>query len=225
MAKKEKHDMTALAGQRGSIYGLLATVYRREMTSDLLHQIKDPQFLGVLSDLGIELNNGFFRKPDKELLEDLAVEYTRLFLGPGKHISPHESVHHKKEGTQSGQLWGESTAEVKKIVEASGLEYKTEYTGLPDHISVELEFMQHVVMREEQAWKDDDKETALLCQENGKKFVDEHLFRWIPKFCEEVITEADLPFYREMARLTRTFIEFEKQELNKLKNNTDEISE
>ena len=225
MAKKEKHDMTALAGQRGSMYGLLATVYRREMTSDLLHQIKDPQFLGVLSDLGIELNNGFSRKPDKELLEDLAVEYARLFLGPGKHISPHESVHHKKEGTQSGQLWGESTAEVKKIVEASGLEYKTEYTGLPDHISVELEFMQHVVMREEQAWKDDDKETALLCQENGKKFVDEHLFRWIPKFCEEVITEADLPFYREMARLTKTFIEFEKQELNKLKNNTDEISE
>ena len=225
MAKKEKHDMTALAGQRGSIYGLLATVYRREMTSDLLHQIKDPQFLGVLSDLGIELNNGFFRKPDKELLEDLAVEYTRLFLGPGKHISPHESVHHKKEGTQSDQLWGESTADVKKIIESSGLEYKTEYTGLPDHISVELEFMQQVILREEQAWKDDDKETALLCQENGKKFVDEHLFRWIPKFCEEVITEADLPFYREMARLTRTFIEFEKQELNKLKNNTDEISE
>ena len=223
MAKKEKHDMTALAGQRGSIYGLLATVYRREMTSDLLHQIKDPQFLGVLSDLGIELNNGFFRKPDKELLEDLAVEYTRLFLGPGKHISPHESVHHKKEGTQSGQLWGESTAEVKKIVEASGLEYKTEYTGLPDHISVELEFMQHVVMREEQAWKDDDKETALLCQENGKKFVDEHLFRWIPKFCEEVITEADLPFYREMARLTKTFIEFEKQELKNITEDAGEI--
>jgi TorA maturation chaperone TorD len=40
-----------------------------------------------------------------------------------------------------------------------------------------------------------------------------------------VITEADLPFYREMARLTKTFLEFEKQELNKLKNNTDEISE
>jgi TorA maturation chaperone TorD len=225
MTQTEKRDMKELAGQRGSIYGLLATVYRREMTSDLLHQIKDPQFLGVLSDLGIELNNGFFRKPDKELLEDLAVEYARLFLGPGKHISPHESVHHKKEGTQSGQLWGESTAEVKKIIEASGLEYKTEYTGLPDHISVELEFMQQVIMREKQAWQDDDKEIAQLCQENEKKFVDEHLFRWIPEFCEKVITEADLPFYREMARLTKTFLEFEKQELNKLKNNTDEISE
>ena len=225
MTNTEKRNMKELAGQRGSIYGLLATVYRREMTSDLLHQIKDPQFLGVLSDLGIELNNGFFRKPDKELLEDLAVEYTRLFLGPGKHISPHESVHHKKEGTQSDQLWGESTADVKKIIESSGLEYKTEYTGLPDHISVELEFMQQVILREEQAWQDDDAKTALLCQGNEKKFVDEHLFRWVPEFCEKVITEADLPFYREVARLTRTFIEFEKQELNKLKDDTSEISE
>jgi TorA maturation chaperone TorD len=194
VAKKEKHDMNALAGQRGSIYGLLATVYRREMTTDLLHQIKDPQFLGVLSDLGIELNNGFFRKPDKELLEDLedlAVEYARLFLGPGKHISPHESVHHKREDAQSGQLWGESTAEVKKIIESSGLEYKTEYTGLPDHISVELEFMQQVILREKQAWQDDDKEIALLCQENEKKFIEEHLACWIPDFCEKVINEAE----------------------------------
>jgi len=220
MTQTEKRDMKELAGQRGSIYGLLATVYRREMTSDLLHQIKDPQFLGVLSDLGMELNNGFFKKPDKELLEDLAVEYARLFLGPGKHISPHESVHHKKEGTQSGQLWGESTAEVKKIIESSGLEYKTEYTGLPDHISVELEFMQQVILREEQAWQDDDKDTARLCLENEKEFVGEHLFRWIPEFCEKVITEANLPFYREMARLTRTFIEFEKQEMERHNSHT-----
>ena len=220
MTNTEKRNMKELAGQRGSIYGLLATVYRREMTSDLLHQIKDPQFLGVLSDLGMELNNGFFKKPDKELLEDLAVEYARLFLGPGKHISPHESVHHKKEGTQSGQLWGESTAEVKKIIESSGLEYKTEYTGLPDHISVELEFMQQVILREEQAWQDDDKDTARLCLENEKEFVGEHLFRWIPEFCEKVITEANLPFYREMARLTRTFIEFEKQEMERHNSHT-----
>jgi TorA maturation chaperone TorD len=198
----------------------LAAIYRQEVSSDLLQQIKDPRFLGVLTKLGIELNNGLFKKPEKELLEDLAVEYARLFLGPGKHISPHESVHHKMEGVQSGQLWGELTAEVKKIIESSGLEYKTEYTGLPDHISVELEFMQQVILREELAGQDNDKETAQLCQENEKKFVDEHLFRWVPDFCGKVIEAADLPFYREMARLTRSFIEFEKQELDKLKTDT-----
>jgi TorA maturation chaperone TorD len=225
MSPTKKNSSAPLADFRSTIYGFLAAIYRQEVSSDLLQQIKDPQFLGVLTQLGIELNNGFFKKPDQELLDALAVEYARLFLGPGKHVSPHESVHHKRDDGQWGQLWGESTAEVKKIIESAGLEYKTEYTGLPDHISVELEFMQQVVLREEQAWQNDDKETALLCQENEKKFVDEHLFCWIPDFCEKVVTEADLPFYREMARLTKTFIEFEKQELNKLKDDSGEISE
>jgi len=225
MSQTKKRNSAPLANFRSTIYGFLAAIYRQEVSSDLLQQIKDPRFLGVFTQLGIELNNGFFKKPEKELLDALAVEYARLFLGPGKHVSPHESVHHKRDDGQWGQLWGESTAEVKKIIESSGLEYKTEYTGIPDHISVELEFMQQVVMREEQAWQDDDKATARLCQENEKKFVDEHLFGWIPDFCEKVVTEADLPFYREMAKLTRTFIEFEKQELNELKNDRGETSE
>jgi TorA maturation chaperone TorD len=72
-----------------------------------------------------------------------------------------------------------------------------------------------VILREEQAWQDDDKETALLCLENEKKFIDEHLFRWIPDFCNKVIQEADLPFYREMAKLTKNFIEFETEEIDK----------
>lgn len=216
MSQTKKNSSASLANYRSTIYGFLAAIYRQEVSPDLLRQIKDPCFLGVFNNLGVNLNNGFFKKPEKELLEDLALDYTRLFLGPGKHISPHESVHHKIEGTQWGQLWGESTAKVKKIIESSGLEYKSEYTGLPDHISVELEFMQQVVLREQQAWQDDDRETALLCLENEKNFVDQHLFRWIPRFCEKVIKEADSPFYREMAELTRSFIEFEKQELKTL---------
>jgi len=215
MSPTKTHNSAPLANFRSTIYGFLAEIYRQEVSSDLLQQIKDPQFLGVLTKLGFELNNGFFKKPEKELLDALAVEYARLFLGPGKHVSPHESVHHKRDDGQWGQLWGASTAEVKNTIESSGLEYKTEYTGLPDHISVELEFMQQVILREEQAWQDNDKETALLCQENEKKFVDEHLARWVPDFCNKVIQDAELPLYREMAKLTKNFIEFEMKEIDK----------
>lgn len=223
MTNSQNENTKELAGFRSNIYGFLAAVYRQELTSELLQQMKDHQFQEILSTLGIELSNGFFKKPEKELLENLAVEYAYLFLGPGKHISPHESVHHKKEGSQSGQLWGELTAEVKRIIESSGLEYKSEFTGMPDHISVELEFMQHVVQRETQAWEADDDKTALLCLKNEKNFVDEHLFRWIPEFCEKVIKTAESPFYREMARLTRRFIEFEKKELKRFEEDAGEI--
>jgi len=39
-----------------------------------------------------------------------------------------------------------------------------------------------------------------------------------------VIKTAESPFYREMARLTRSFIEFEKQELKELKEDAGAIS-
>ena len=212
----EKTDTATMARQRSDIYGFLAMVYRQEVNSDFLEQIKDPQFLGVLSDLEIQFDDDFLEKPEKELLEDLAVEYTRLFLGPGKHISPHESIHHEKDNSKWGQLWGDATVEVKKFIETTGLEYQTDYKGLPDHISVELEFMQQLTLREEQAWGDSDADGAVYCRKIQEKFIIEHLMPWVPEFCEKIMQEAELPFYRDLAALTRKFIEFEQDEINRL---------
>ncbi|MEE8433139.1 MAG: molecular chaperone TorD family protein [Candidatus Desulfatibia sp.] len=215
MADIETKDPGAEARHRSDIYGLLATIYRQEITSDLLGQIKDPQFLGALSVLEVEGIDGLMQKPAAELLEDLAVEYTRLFLGPGKHISPHESVHHQREDGQWGMLWGASTVEAKKFIEATGLSYTDDYKGMPDHISVEFEFMQQLTLREEQAWKAADAARAGACRQVEKKFIEEHLIRWVPAFCEMVIQEAELPFYQAVAILTRSFIEFEMKEMNR----------
>ncbi len=215
MNKIGKEDKRAVAKNRSDIYGLLATLYRQEVTSDLLQQIKDPQFLGVLADLGFDVMKEFLLKPEKEQLEDLAVEYSRLFLGPGKHVSPHESVHHKREDGQWGKLWGASTAEVKQFIEATGLGYSDDFKGLPDHITVEFEFMQQLTLREEQAWKEEDSDKAAACRNVEKKFIEEHLIRWIPVFCEKVIQDSQLPFYRSFAELTKNFIEHEMEEMNK----------
>ncbi len=211
----EKTDTAAMARQRSDIYGFLAMVYRQEVNSDFLEQIKDPRFLGVLSDLGIQFDDDFFEKPEKELLEDLAVEYARLFLGPGRHISPHESIHHEKDNSKWGQLWGDATVEVKKFIETTGLDYQPDYKGLPDHISVELEFMQQLTLREEQAWGDSDTDGAAYCRKIEEKFIEEHMVPWVPAFCEKVMQEAELPFYKNLAAITRNFIEFEKDEMKK----------
>lgn len=215
MADIETKDHGAAARHRSDVYGLLAMVYGKEITSDLLGQIKTPQFLGALSVLEVEGIDSLMQKPEAELLEDLAVEYTRLFLGPGKHISPHESVHHQREDGQWGKLWGASTVEVKKFIEATGLSYTDDYKGMPDHISVEFEFMQQLIIREEQAWMDEDRDKAVACRQVEKKFIEEHLINWIPDFCEMVMQAAELPFYQAVAALTRSFIEFEMEEMNR----------
>lgn len=214
LANEKVGDQAAVATQRTVVYRLLAEIYRREVTPEFLQKMKGPRFLGVLQGFGIEWEGDLLEKPEEGLLEELSVEYARLFLGPGKHISPHESVHHQREDGQWGQLWGKSTVEVKKFIETAGLTYETEYQGIPDNISVEFEFMQRLIEREAQALAENDEESVLKCRKIERKFMEEHIIRWVPRFCDQVAKEAENPFYRDMAVLTKSFIEFDRKEVD-----------
>ena len=75
--------------------------------------------------------------------------------------------------------------------------------------------MQQLTLREEQAWMNADADAAVSCRQTEKKFIEGHLVRWIPDFCKNVMQQAELPFYRALAALTRSFIEFEIQEMNR----------
>ncbi len=211
----EIKDMAETARERGNIYGFLSLIYRTEVTKDLLRRIKDTEMLTVLIKTEAGFADDFLSRSDSRLIEDLAVEYARLFLGPGKHIPPYESVHHERDDGDWGRLWGKDTVLVKKFIESAGLEYKSEFTGLPDHISVELEFMRETAKREARAWKENNLDGAVYCLKMEKKFIDEHLAMWITVFCDKVIANAEMSFYREIARLTKSFIELEKEEINK----------
>lgn len=206
-------DMAQTAMARSHVYGLLATIFRAEPTEALLKELKDPRMSGAFSDLGVSLGEEFFGRPEKELVEELAVEYARLFLGPGRHISPHESVHHEVDGGDWGLLWGQETVKVKQFMESAGLAYAANYNGVPDHISVELEFLQKLALREATAWAEEDIEGALYGLKMEKMFIRKHLIKWVPLFCDKVIAFASAPFYREMAEVTKGFVQFEQEKM------------
>ncbi len=90
----------------GSIYGFLARIFAQEVTSDFLEEIRTPHFRGVLEELGLDLGDNFYSRPADELLEELVVEYTGLFIGPGHFISPHESVHRVRDDGDYGKTLG-----------------------------------------------------------------------------------------------------------------------
>ena len=198
------------AMERSNLYGFLASVFREEVSAGLLQHIKTPEFLDALADGGIDIETDFLDRPEEQLLEDLAIEYTALFLGPGGHVSPHESAQ-TKDG--SGLLWGPETIEVKRTIEAAGFHYKPDFHGLPDHIGVELEFMAEIAGKEAAAWRDGDFAKASNCLEFEHEFLASHLGAWAPTFCQQVTERAELSFYRDMARLTADFLEAEKHEI------------
>jgi TorA maturation chaperone TorD len=135
----------------------------------------------------------YLREPEDR---GMALEFTRLFIGPGKYIPPYESVH------REGVLFGKVSSEVKRIIETSGLKYRSEFTGLPDHIGVEFEFMARLLQAKGNASGDERKRIEKL----EKKFIQEHLTTWVPLFCDKVIEDAKLDFFKEVANRTKEFI-------------------
>jgi len=208
-------DWEALANSaksRSEIYGLLATVFKEEPSRDFVKELRGPALSRVFSDMEVELGARFYSDPISKVAEDLGLEYTRLFIGPGRHISAHESIFAEIDG-DSGGLWGKTTVEVKKFIETTGLGYHPEFTGIPDHISVELEFMQKLSAWEADRWKQEDQKSADYCRTVQRLFLEEHLLRWISQFCDAVMAQAEMPFYWELAELTKNYMEFERQSM------------
>ncbi len=209
--EKMKIEMNVTAENRSYYYGFLSTVYLQEPTREFIKSLKASNFLDDLNNSDLRFNKTINNDVSDNHLNNLVLEYTRLFIGPGKHISPYESVYKDNEDA----LWSETTVEVKNFIESSGLEYSYNWSGLPDHIGVELEFMQRLTCHEKEAWSREDKETAIRCLEFEKKFVDEHLSQWVPIFCNKVKEETQTAFYREIAELTRQFIDFDSKLIDK----------
>lgn len=202
-------EMAATAQQVGHLYEFLASLYRSELTQQQLQRLRAPEMTTLLSAAGISLDGVFWNQPPAQLVEQLAVEYAALFLGPGGHISPHESVQIE----EHGGFWGDATTAVRRFITGTGIEYSDSYTGIPDHISVELEFLAELAKREGQAWQQGDAAAASNCLEYQQAFLQQHLGAWIKRFSDQVIEMAELSFYRELARVTTEFVDSEKMAL------------
>ncbi len=208
-----RKDMAETATGRSNVYGLLAAVFRAEPSAALLARLRNREFTDALESLGLSLGDGFHDAPGEELAQDLAVEFTRLFIGPGPHISPHESTNIDTGNPMEATLWGPQTVEVKKFIEATGLEYDDSFAGMPDHVGAELEFMQRLATKEAEAWAETNEEFATNIRKIEGRFLDEHLCRWASRFCDKVIERSELPFYREFAEVTKGFLQYEGETL------------
>ena len=206
----DPEEMARMAMERNGLYRLLAAVFREEMTAEVLSRLSAPEFQNVLEQTGVETTAFISDEAKEKQIEDLALEFSRLFFGPGNHVSAHESVHL---GGDGGSLWGPQTVAVKKFIETAGYVYDSEYHGLPDHISVELEFMAHLTDQEAEAWNDRDKARALNCLHVQQLFMDRHLGCWVNPFADAVAELGKMPMYVQMAALARDFVGAEREEL------------
>ena len=130
----------------------------------------------------------FMLYPHSRVIEELQVDYTRLFINavPQCPAPPFGSVY-----LESGRsLWGRTTEKVRDFYREHGFDI-ADTTVVPDEISIELEFLGVLAGRE--LHKDEDY------------FLAEFFRPWFQPFRDIVTVQATHPFYIALMELIDFF--------------------
>jgi TorA maturation chaperone TorD len=141
-------------------------------------------------------------------LQDLLVDYTRLFLGaPQALAKPYASVWLSSEP----QLMQDSVQELLKLYGQGGFEVAADFMDLPDHVAVELEFLYLLTWQHNRALEAGDAAAAQAVEVLRTAFLIGHLGRWLGGFVLAVHEHAQCSFYEALAELTERFVRLEGQ--------------
>jgi len=200
-------ELAELSARRGLVYRFLAALFLREPDGAWLAGISRQ---GLLDDFPLPLS-------EARMMEGLALvsracsllasgsaegtdalytsDYERLFVGPGHLLAPPwESVYR----TEEGLLFDWPTLEVRDLYRQLGL--AVEQPEFPDdHVGLELLFL--ALLSERVADGD------LGAHDVQRDFLNDHLLQWLPRFCDDVVTNAETDLYRGLALLTAGILE------------------
>jgi len=189
---------------RAGAYEVLALGFRRP-TPDLVETLAGGGTRQLLSDLAGLLPVG--QSPQWQLLgrfcedvefrgaepvsEELLLEYSRLFLGPGGvPCPPYGSIY------LDGVLMGPSALDAVRCYRSEDLRVAASWREPPDHIAVELGFMARLsVVYSSAADANNTSEAARLLRIQAE-FLRDHLGRWGPAFAERLRQATSCHLFR-----------------------------
>lgn len=208
-------ELHATATDRSRIYWLLSRFFVEPPNPSFLTELgmaagapeggTEPGMAKALAELSLCLE-----ADSENMSEDLQAEFTRLFLGIREGYGPpppYESLH------REGRLMGESTEAVLSHYRDQGFGVIDEAVGPQDHIGAELKYLAFLCYRESEAWMQGDSEGGKACLAAQGEFLDRHLLRWAPDYCQLVQTETGVPFFRAVAELTAITIDQDSRQV------------
>lgn len=137
--------------------------------------------------------------------EALEKEHMRLF-GPDGRCSLRETSY-----GDAARLLGKAAnlADISGFYLAFGVHAAPVAAPPEDHISLELEFMSILGLKEAYALTQGWNERLQISREAQRKFVEEHVGTWIDALAEEVRTSDPHPFYAVLSELVRQLVDAE----------------
>jgi len=184
-----------------------AFLYPTEPTLELLRNGGVP-VLGILRSLGLSQSASTLEQAHRYLLthdmNNVVEEYVRTF---GHTISrdcpPYEGEHGQSHIFQLSQV----LADIASFYRAFGLAPAPEARERLDHISVELEFMHVLTLKEAHALRMGlDQDKIAVCQEAQRAFLGQHLGEWACHFARRLQRKAAEGSYYHLAQALETYV-------------------
>ncbi len=184
-----------------NVIELLATIFRGP-DSDGWAAILDvgvPELLAhapeKLAHLTDSLHNLQDSRPDPSEIASLTVletEYVRLFIAASGGVTAplYESCHLG----EAPRIMGDSAVSMRSRLGECGLEVALDSNEPPDHISIELEYLYHLLAT---AWADDDP----ALEAKGREFARLEMLPWVRRFRDALSQSEPHPVYLHAADL------------------------
>lgn len=203
--------------ERLHIYNLLRQLHLSHPSGEILNALQKIEVDEEAFLAGLDVTEGLrmLKEADADKGEELRLEFTRLFIGPGKiPAPPYESYY----TSEKRLLMQEAAVIVRKKYLEAGLVMKNLYSSPEDHIASEFEFMYYLCKKSCELLKESRKEEAAKFLKMQDEFLEEHLARWVPTFCEDIIKSTNHDFFKGLALFTGGFIEEDVKAVKELRN-------
>lgn len=213
MGKKRFQEKLA---ERVFAYSLLARFFLDEPNKQFLLLLTNQEFLASFpcpKSKGAQIIE--FCLKDPEVLEpafinSLKGSFNNLFLGPSKKMaSPYESVYRNAKKL----VFQEETLAVRSFYYKYGVMVENFQREPDDHIGFELKFMQILAEKSYDAFKKNQFNKVKKLLLDQKKFLQEHLIKWVYDFVAQVRQNTDSDFFQGAALLLSEYLEYEQENL------------
>lgn len=207
-------EYSALIANREGLYRFLGRLFELEVDQTLLDQLADMAFPSECGeedlDQGYQMLGQYLQHQGSDSVNDLAVDYARVFLGAGivdnEAAYPYESVY----TSPKRLIMQDARDQVLAAYRAKGLNI-TERLDIPeDHIAIEFEFMALLCQETREAVATQDWSVVSVCLKEQMDFLTAHLLNWVPAFCSDIEKYAGTEFYKAVAKITSSYLRLER---------------
>lgn len=192
---------------RSVIYKFISYAYRYPDESN--HQCLKDLWEGVISATSesqslskmLDELEECFNSRSREQIED---EYIVLFGHSAQGNCPPFEIEYGESGEEIQKP--HELSDIAAFYRAAGLQYSERAIDRVDFVATELEFMNFLYFK--RAYAEEKREKPLIdsCNEMQRKFLQDHLARWIPAFTRRIMQYSNDGFYGVLAKLSLHFI-------------------